>query len=119
VGHHAVQPSSRAPNETLEVLMMPAKLLDSATISERMAHLPTWTTDGKALYQTWTFSDFVAAIAFVNQLISPAEALGHHPDISISYNKVSVTLTTHDSGGLTDSDFQLAQTISSLSSGAS
>ncbi|MGB7415820.1 MAG: 4a-hydroxytetrahydrobiopterin dehydratase [Thermosynechococcaceae cyanobacterium] len=93
---------------------MSAKLLDSAAISDRMLTLPDWTTDGKALHQTQRFSDFVEAIAFVNQLISPAEALGHHPDISISYNKVSITMTTHDAGGLTDLDFQLAQTISNL-----
>ncbi|MGF1601731.1 MAG: 4a-hydroxytetrahydrobiopterin dehydratase [Thermosynechococcaceae cyanobacterium] len=93
---------------------MSAQLLDSATISDRMLTLPNWTTDGKALYMTEKFSDFVEAIAFVNQLVSPAEALGHHPDINISYNKVSITMTTHDAGGLTDLDFQLAQTISNL-----
>jgi 4a-hydroxytetrahydrobiopterin dehydratase len=88
--------------------------LDKVAITEKIAALPDWETDGKALHRTKTFKDFVEAIAFVNQLVSPAEALGHHPDISISYNKVKITLTTHDAGGLTELDFQLAQTISNL-----
>ncbi len=88
--------------------------LNQDTIAEKKAALPDWETDGKALYRKQTFKDFVEAIAFVNQLVSPAEALGHHPDISISYNKVSITMTTHDAGGLTELDFQLAQTISNL-----
>ena len=54
------------------------------------------------------------AIAWVNKLVAPSEAAGHHPDIEISYNKVRVNLTTHDAGGLTEKDFQLAQEISTL-----
>lgn len=54
------------------------------------------------------------AIAFVNKLVAPSEAAGHHPDIEISYNKVTVNLTTHDAGGLTEKDFALAQEISAL-----
>lgn len=92
---------------------MPVRL-DKEAIAERAAALPTWETDGKALYQTKKFQDFVEAIAFVDKLVSPAESMGHHPDISISYNKVSITITTHDAGGLTELDFQLAQTISNL-----
>jgi 4a-hydroxytetrahydrobiopterin dehydratase len=56
----------------------------------------------------------VEAIAFVNQIVEPAEAAGHHPDLEISYNKVTVSLTTHDAGGLTSKDFDLAQVISKL-----
>lgn len=92
---------------------MPIRLNQEA-IKEKKATLPDWETDGKALYRTQKFKDFVEAIAFINQLVSPAEALGHHPDISVSYNKVSITMTTHDAGGLTELDFQLAQTISTL-----
>lgn len=51
---------------------------------------------------------------FVNKLVEPAEAAGHHPDLSISYNKVTVSLTSHDAGGLTESDFEMAKTISAL-----
>ncbi|WP_442786348.1 4a-hydroxytetrahydrobiopterin dehydratase [Leptothoe sp. PORK10 BA2] len=80
----------------------------------RMRPLSDWTTDGTRLYHTRTFEGFVDAIAFVNSLVEPAEQLGHHPDITVSYNQVSITLTTHDAQGLTDLDFQLARQISQL-----
>jgi 4a-hydroxytetrahydrobiopterin dehydratase len=51
---------------------------------------------------------------FVNSLVEPAEQMGHHPDLSISYNRVVITLTTHDAGGLTQKDFDLAKQISQL-----
>ena len=54
------------------------------------------------------------AIAFVDRLVEPAEAAGHHPDLAISYNQVTVSLTSHDAGGLTQKDFALAQTISNI-----
>lgn len=91
-----------------------ADKLDDATIRERVQSLSDWTTDGQSLQTTRKFKDFLAAMAFVNRLVDPAEASGHHPDIFISYNKVDITLTTHDAGGLTDMDFQMAQTISNL-----
>ncbi|MBE7382681.1 MAG: 4a-hydroxytetrahydrobiopterin dehydratase [Leptolyngbya sp. SIO1E4] len=93
---------------------MPTRLSESE-IRQRMQDLPDdWTTDGQTLFYTITFTDFVAAIAFVNRLVDPAEKLGHHPDITITYNRVSLQLTTHDASGLTDLDFQLAQEISQL-----
>jgi 4a-hydroxytetrahydrobiopterin dehydratase len=61
-----------------------------------------------------TFKNFVAAIDFVNKLVAPAENAGHHPDISISYNRVSIELSTHDAGGLTEKDFAMADTINQL-----
>ncbi|MGF1538262.1 MAG: 4a-hydroxytetrahydrobiopterin dehydratase [Elainellaceae cyanobacterium] len=91
----------------------PARLSESE-ITARMMVLPNWTTDGQTLSQTRTFADFVEAIAFVNSLVEPSEALGHHPDITISYNRVMLELTTHDAGGLTALDFQLAEQISQL-----
>ena len=54
------------------------------------------------------------AVSFVNCLISPSEKAGHHPDIAIAYNRVTISLTTHDAGGLTPQDFELAQTITKL-----
>lgn len=60
------------------------------------------------LVRTFTFSDFLAAIRFVNAVAEVAEAADHHPDIDIRYNKVTLALTTHDSGGLTEKDFALA-----------
>ncbi|MEO1181859.1 MAG: 4a-hydroxytetrahydrobiopterin dehydratase [Cyanobacteria bacterium J06636_28] len=88
--------------------------LSAIEIRLRMQQLPDWTTDGSSLYQTRTFEGFVEAVAFVDSLVEPAEQLGHHPDITISYNQVSLELTTHDAEGLTNLDFQLARKISQL-----
>lgn len=86
-------------------------LLSARDIQNHLAELPNWTLAGRQIECTRRFRDFLEAIAFVNQLVEPAEAAGHHPDISISYNKVTIALTTHDAGGLTEKDFELAKTI--------
>jgi len=91
-----------------------ASLLTDAEIQERANQLEGWTVEGKELRITRKFKNFVEAIAFVNQIVEPAEAAGHHPDLEIFYNKVTVSLTTHDAGGLTSKDFDLAQVISKL-----
>jgi 4a-hydroxytetrahydrobiopterin dehydratase len=92
-----------------------AQLLTDTEVQAQAKFLEGWTVfQGKELQQTFKFKDFVEAIAFVNKIVEPAEAAGHHPDLAISYNKVSVTLTTHDAGGLTANDFALAQVISKL-----
>jgi len=88
--------------------------LSDAEIQAQIAALPDWNLEGDRLQRTYRFKDFVEAIAFVNKLVEPAEAAGHHPDIAISYNRVTVTLTTHDAGGLTQKDFDLAATLSKL-----
>lgn len=92
----------------------PPARLSQAEIQHRITALPNWTTDGAVLQSERTFNDFPAAIAFVNALVAPAEELGHHPDIDIRYNRVSLTLTTHDAGGLTELDFRLAEIISQM-----
>ncbi|VEP16987.1 putative pterin-4-alpha-carbinolamine dehydratase [Hyella patelloides LEGE 07179] len=89
-------------------------LLSETEINQKIETLPEWTTDGKVISRTFEFKDFVTAIDFVNQLVAPAESAGHHPDLAISYNKVTVSLTTHDAGGLTALDFSLAEKISQL-----
>ncbi|AFZ21123.1 4a-hydroxytetrahydrobiopterin dehydratase [Allocoleopsis franciscana] len=91
-----------------------ASLLTDTEIQERAKPLEGWIVEGKTLRLTRKFKDFVEAIAFVNQLVEPAEAAGHHPDLEISYNQITITLTTHDAGGLTSKDFELAQVISRL-----
>lgn len=91
-----------------------AQLLTDAEIQEQAKLLDGWTVDGKELERTFKFKDFVEAIAFINKIVEPAETAGHHPDLAISYNKVKVTLTTHDAGGLTSNDFALAQVVSKL-----
>lgn len=92
-----------------------AQLLTDAEIQAQASSLAGWSVVGSQLQITRTFADFVAAIAFVNKLVEPAESAGHHPDIEISYNKVKITLTSHDAGGLTQKDFELAAVISQIS----
>lgn len=91
-----------------------ADLLNDIEIQERATQLSGWTVEGKQLRCTRSFKDFIEAIAFVNKLVAPSESAAHHPDIEISYNKVTVNLTTHDAGGLTEKDFALAREISTL-----
>lgn len=83
-------------------------------MQQRLEDLPDWTTDGETLFYERTFEDFTAAIAFVNAVVVPAEDLNHHPEIHISYNRVTLALTTHDAGGLTALDLLLAEKISQL-----
>lgn len=90
------------------------QLLSSEDIQARVSQLEGWTLDGKEIECTRKFKDFVEAIDFVNQLVEPAESAGHHPDIAISYNKVTISLTSHDAGGLTASDFEMAKVISQI-----
>lgn len=92
----------------------PPQRLTQIQVTQRLRTLPGWTTNGKQLVCIRRFKDFLAAIAFVNRLVQPAEAAGHHPDLAISYNKVTISLTTHDAGGLTDLDFQVAGAIAAL-----
>lgn len=92
-----------------------AKLLSDAEIQTRIEQLSGWTLSGNEIQSVRKFKDFVTAIAFVNKLVEPAEAAGHHPDLAISYNKVTITLSTHDAGGLTTADFDMAAIISQLS----
>ncbi len=85
-------------------------LLPEAEIEQLMKTLPDWALAGDAIQRTYNFTDFVAAIAFINKVAAEAERVQHHPDILIRYNKVTLTLSTHDAGGLTEKDFNLAAT---------
>jgi 4a-hydroxytetrahydrobiopterin dehydratase len=91
-----------------------SQLLSETEIEAQARNLNGWTLQGSKLQTTRKFKDFVEAIAFVNKLVEPAETAGHHPDIEVSYNKVTITLTTHDVGGLTQNDFALAAEISQI-----
>ncbi|KOP27954.1 pterin-4-alpha-carbinolamine dehydratase [Hapalosiphon sp. MRB220] len=92
-----------------------AQLLTEAEVQNLASNLSDWTVDGSKLQSQRQFKDFLQAMEFVNKLVEPAESAGHHPDIEISYNKVRITLTTHDAGGLTRKDFELAKEISQIS----
>ena len=73
-----------------------------------------WTRAGDQIEKEVRLSDFRAAMAFVNQVADIAERLNHHPDISISWNRVGLSVSTHDSGGLTALDFDLARAVDAL-----
>jgi 4a-hydroxytetrahydrobiopterin dehydratase len=80
-------------------------------VSTRLAAVPKWKEKGNEIVRMFEFRDFRAAMAFVNKVGDLAEKAGHHPDIDIRYNKVRLALTTHDAGGLTTKDFELAAEI--------
>jgi len=85
--------------------------LDEAAVSAALRRTPGWERAGGELRRTYRFRDFREALAFVNRVGGLAEAAGHHPDIDIRYNAVTLVLTTHDAGGLTSKDFELARAI--------
>ncbi|MGB0064127.1 MAG: 4a-hydroxytetrahydrobiopterin dehydratase [Terracidiphilus sp.] len=74
----------------------------------RLASLAGWKIEAGELVKTFQFNDFVASLRFVNRVGELAEKAGHHPDIDIRYNRVRLALVTHDAGGLTGKDFDLA-----------
>jgi 4a-hydroxytetrahydrobiopterin dehydratase len=77
-------------------------------------HLTGWKKQDKALERVFAFNNFSTAIRFVNQVAEKAELLQHHPEITISYNKVRLTLTSHDAGGITRRDLVLAGKINEI-----
>ena len=82
--------------------------LNEEQVQAKLIELPQWALNGDSLQRTFGFDDFVGSMAFVRRIADLAELMQHHPDIMIRYNKVTLTLTTHDAGGLTDNDFSLA-----------
>jgi 4a-hydroxytetrahydrobiopterin dehydratase len=88
-----------------------SKKLDETQIKAALASLPQWKLEQGELVQTATFDDFKQAIAFVNHVAELAENAGHHPDIDIRYNLVRLALVTHDAGGITQNDINLAEEI--------
>jgi 4a-hydroxytetrahydrobiopterin dehydratase len=80
--------------------------LSSSDIARRMRDLEGWKLDGGAIRRQYTFGSFPDAIAFVNRIASEAERSDHHPDILITYTRVTLTYSTHSEGGLTAKDFE-------------
>ena len=89
-------------------------LLSDDEISERLEQLDGWARDGDAITKSFDRGDFVGSVKFVDQLVEPAEAMNHHPDLSISWSEVKVSITNHAAGGLTAADFELAAKIDAL-----
>lgn len=83
------------------------KLTDEE-IAIRLAELDEWVMQDERIEKEYEFADFQTAMSFMNLLVPTADALNHHPDWSNSYNRVHISLTSHDAGGLTDADFQFA-----------
>ena len=85
--------------------------IDEPGIAAAWRHTPGWERAGTEIRRSYRFADFRQALAFVNRVGELAERAGHHPDIDIRYNTVTLALTTHDAGGLSSKDFDLAQAI--------
>jgi len=91
---------------------MPA--LSQSEAETRLRSIPAWKIEGGELTRTFAHKDFRDALGFVNRVGQLAEAAGHHPDIDIRYNKVRLGLVTHDAGGLTTKDFDMAAAVDKL-----
>lgn len=89
-------------------------VLADSEIDARLADRPGWSRAGVAIEKTFECGDFVGSVEFVRKLVAPAEAMNHHPDLEISWDKVKVSLSTHSEGGLTAADFELAAKIDAL-----
>jgi 4a-hydroxytetrahydrobiopterin dehydratase len=88
--------------------------LSNAEIKTHLVAVPDWQIESGELVRTFLFKDFRQSLAFVNQVGEVAEKAGHHPDIDIRYNKVRLALITHDAGGITAKDFDLAAAADKL-----
>ena len=88
--------------------------LSDLEIQRALGRLPGWSRRADTLMKTFTFQRFGDGIAFVNRIAKAADAMDHHPDIDIRYTKITCTLSTHDAGGVTDSDLKLADQIEKL-----
>jgi 4a-hydroxytetrahydrobiopterin dehydratase len=85
--------------------------LTDEEIQKALRMMPGWDLDGHSIRKVYERKDFVAAMGFVMTVAILAEKADHHPDIDIRWNKVTLTLSTHSKGGLTDKDFLLARDI--------
>jgi 4a-hydroxytetrahydrobiopterin dehydratase len=90
-------------------------LLSGEEIAARLTELDGWQQRGEAIAKSFGCGDFAGSVKFVESLVGPAEAMGHHPDLEISWDTVAVTISTHSEGGLTAADFELAGKVDALS----
>lgn len=88
--------------------------LDVKEINIQLEALSGWTYENNSIMKTFEFKNFLGSVDFVNKITPLAENLQHHPDININYDKVAITLSTHDEGGVTEKDFNMAHKIDSL-----
>lgn len=97
----------------LYALFMPTPLSEH-DVRNALLTIPGWHVNGKAIERLFRFPDFKEAMGFVNRIADAAEEAGHHPDIAISYNKVTLGLISHDSGGVTERDIKMARRINEI-----
>ena len=96
--------------------MAPGKqTLSRDELDTALRSLPDWKLEDGQLVRTWIFKDFMAAMAFVNRIADLAEQAGHHPDIDIRYNRVKFALISHDAGGITARDADMARRMGEIS----
>ena len=88
--------------------------LSDTEIDEQLTSLEGWERSGDAIVKKFENEDFKGSVDFVNRLTPEAEDMNHHPDLEISWSTVTVSITTHSQGGLTDNDFELARRINAL-----
>lgn len=88
--------------------------LEPEEIDQALNELPEWTRNGEMIRRTYSFKTFPSALLFVNAVAHLAEKANHHPDVDIRWNKVTLALTTHDAGGLSEKDFALARLADDL-----
>ena len=91
-----------------------ADLLSDEEIAARLGELDGWAREGDAITKTFDRGDFVGSVEFVRALVDPAEDMGHHPDLTLSWSEVKISITNHAAGGLTAADFELAGRIDAL-----
>lgn len=90
-------------------------VLSDEEIGQALRQLPGWERRGNAIAKTFTFDGgFMGSVGFVNRVAEPAERMDHHPDLEISWNKVTVLLSSHSQGGVTDDDLRLATEVDRL-----
>jgi 4a-hydroxytetrahydrobiopterin dehydratase len=90
------------------------KKLKTTQIKSALKRIPAWKKNAAVISRMFEFKDFPDALEFVNAVAKIAENARHHPDIDIRWNKVTLTLSTHDAGGLTEKDFKLARQFDQL-----
>jgi 4a-hydroxytetrahydrobiopterin dehydratase len=101
--------ASQATVESLKLFGASLVKMDEASLGSALAALPDWKRTGQVISRTYAFKDFPGAMKFVNAVAEFAQQVQHHPDIDVRWNLVTLALTTHDAGGLTEKDFALAR----------
>ncbi len=110
-GFSLLREASKVSLDSLETFAASQVKMEPAKIILALSTLPKWSRSGEIISRTFAFKDFPAAMKFVNAVAELAEQAQHHPDVDIRWNKVTLALTTHDAGGLTEKDFELARQL--------